>query len=152
MKIATANSILITGESLHPNPFELFCRCFAHLSRNSFLPKLQWIWSTGFQLLGDDHPRADAGHLRRFRSIYGAPPEDVAVAWNLIEEDPPEGIRKNRSTKHLLWALALLKNYATEVFNAKLFKCDDDTWRYWSTVYISALAKLSFKIVSAFGV
>merc|ERR1719329_415792 len=118
MKIATANSILITG----------------------------------FQLLGDDHPRADAGHLRRFRSIYGAPPEDVAVAWNLIEEDPPEGIRKNRSTKHLLWALALLKNYATEVFNAKLFKCDDDTWRYWSTVYISALAKLSFKIVSAFGV
>ena len=105
MMIATANSILITGESLHPNPFALFCRCFAHLSRNSFLPKMQWIWSTGFQLLGDDNPRPDAGHLRRFRSVYGAPPEDVAIAWNLIEEDPPEGIRKNRSTKHLLWAI-----------------------------------------------
>ena len=44
----------------------------------------------------DVHPRSTE-NVRRFRSMYGCPPEDAAVAWNLIEQEPPEGIRKNRA-------------------------------------------------------
>jgi len=45
------------------------------------------------------HPYSN-DNVRRFRSLYGCPPEDVAVAWNMIEQDLPEGIRKNRCVMH----------------------------------------------------
>ena len=86
--------------------------------------------------------------LVKFVSIYGCPPKDVSAAWNMIERSPPEDARKNRALKHLLWALALLRNYSTEIFNSRLFDCNEDTWRYWTRIYVKALSKLSFKVVS----
>ena len=102
----------------------------------------------GYEIIGDCMAKQDSKSLVKFISIYGCPPADVSAAWNMIERSPPEDVRKNRSLKHLLWALALLRNYSTETLNSRLFDCHEDTWRYWTRIYVKALSKLYFKVVS----
>jgi hypothetical protein len=84
------------------------------------------------------------------RWFLGTSFEVCAELWNLIISPPSTSIPKDAQHKHLLWALLLMKNYATEPMNTRVVGgVDLGTFRKWSWVFVEAIAKLESDVVSA---
>lgn len=81
-------------------------------------------------------------------SLIGASYEICAELWNLI--NPVATMSKDAKAKHLLWALLLMMNYATEVLNTRVVGgVDVQTFRKWSWLFIDAIAGLKNQVVSS---
>lgn len=85
---------------------------------------------------------------RRFRSHFGVSPQACTMLWNKIAESHMINIPAAASPKHLMWALLLMKGYATENQNAAKVAVDEKTFRKWSHTFVLAIARLSKEIVS----
>ena len=84
---------------------------------------------------------------RRFKSHFGTRPEICADIW--LRLDPPS-LPAGAKIVHLLWALMLLKVYATESVNCSVVGgVDEQTWRYWSWFFVDAVSQLEPDIVSS---
>lgn len=82
----------------------------------------------------------DSGVLqeRQFLSFFGVKPKVCELAWQIMEENIPDGM----STKHLLWGLLLLKVYSTETVLSSFAGVTEKTFRKWSWESIKALSRL----------
>jgi len=86
----------------------------------------------------------------RFRAMFGISAEICSHLWDMI--DPSEfTMGKGAKCCHLLWALMLLKVYATEATLCALAGgVDDKTFRKWSWRFVSAIAELTPNVVSKY--
>lgn len=73
-------------------------------------------------------------YMRRFRSFFGVPPNGAAELWTFLP------VVHNGHPKHLLWALSLLKIYATEHILASFASCDEKTFRQWAWAHVRLLS------------
>ena len=75
---------------------------------------------------------------RRFRALFGITLEHCYVLWRKIQGTLPEGSQPT----HLLWALLLLKTYATEDVLCTIIQVDAKTFRKWSWIIISSISNI----------
>lgn len=90
--------------------------------------------------------------LRRFKAEFGAPPEAVVDAWDLLMEsaflrDQLADTSRPPNPDHFLWALMLLKKYSVTTTLANSVGVDEKTFRKWSWIYLEATAELDKKVV-----
>lgn len=76
---------------------------------------------------------------RRFRAVFGAPPQVADISLRLIRDKLPHG----RTYRHLLWGLHFLKSYNTEHNNCLMFNVDEKTFRKWSWFVILELESMN---------
>ena len=95
-------------------------RLFAKLGR-----RLQ-CKAKGFNVLEDE---------RRFRAMFGVTPHICSILWNMSLPILPRGLKPI----HLLWALFVLKVYATEHVNCFFAGCSEKTFRKWCWTMIEVL-------------
>ena len=86
----------------------------------------------------------------RFRAMFGISAEICSHLWKMI--DPCDfTMGKGAKTCHLLWALMLLKLYATEATLCALAGgVDEKTFRKWSWRFVSAIAELTPNVVGKY--
>jgi hypothetical protein len=78
----------------------------------------------------------------KFKSFFGASAEVCFDVWYKL--DPQINISRSAQPKHLLWALMLVKVYATEEVLAKLACCDEKTYRRGRGFFWKRFQKLCF--------
>ena len=81
----------------------------------------------------------------KFKSFFGASAEVCFDVWYKL--DPQINISRSAQPKHLLWALMLVKVYATEEVLAKLACCDEKTYRKWAWLFLEEISETVFPIV-----
>lgn len=101
-----------------------------------------------------NHFRIFAAKLRirpdHFQSTFGLSPEHCSIIWNLLDLDElSDNDARCVRPDHLLWALMLLKVYATENVLAGIAGVHRQTFRKWSWLIIKAIAKQRKALVSA---
>ena len=75
---------------------------------------------------------------RKFLALFGVRPPVCAVIWTRLEVK-----RMGKAEPiHLLWALLLLKVYASEEVLTVITKVDRKTFRKWAWVLIDAISTL----------
>jgi len=99
----------------------------------------QLFWHLGCTIARCNHYRHSTVTDRRFREYFGCSPDICKILWDLLEDFHPHGAHP----KHLLYALLFLKQYNTEAINRALCKVDENTFRFWSWVYVHGLAELN---------
>eukprot|EP00171_Calliarthron_tuberculosum_P004063 IDg4063t1 len=73
---------------------------------------------------------------RRFCSLFGASPAVCARLWALLAPSRPS----ESSLNHLLWALLLLKNYATEAINSTIVGSSERSYRKWAWLFVRLIS------------
>ena len=82
----------------------------------------------------------------RFRAKFGTSPVICAALWHKLE--PETTMLKGSRPMHLLWALMLMKIYATEaVLSVMAGGVDESTFRKWSWEFVEALSYLESSVV-----
>jgi hypothetical protein len=83
----------------------------------------------------------------RFRAKFGTSPAICAALWHKLE--PETTMLKGARPMHLLWALMLMKIYATEaVLSVIAGGVDESTFRKWSWEFVEAVSYLESSVVS----
>ena len=83
----------------------------------------------------------------RFRSKFGTSPVICAALWHKLE--PETTMLQCARPMHLLWALMLMKIYATEaVLSVIAGGVDESTFRKWSWEFVEAILYLESSVVS----
>ena len=107
----------------------------------------------GVQYLNLRGEVAESTMARRFKSLFGAPWDEVAKAWNLTYDCYLEqrsrvgfGWSDKAKPKHLLWTLALCKLYQTEVTMANFFGVDPNTFRTWTQFFMKKFTFILDKV------
>ena len=102
----------------------------------------------GFEIMQRDplHQEVCDSSLRRFRSFFGVDP-DVCTCLYSKTFRFMEG-KKGSIPQHLLWALMLMKVYATEGVLASFAGVTEKTFRKRAWEYIQAIATLKYEVVS----
>jgi hypothetical protein len=59
--------------------------------------------------------------------------------WTMLVE---QGLPKQASPIHMLWALCFMKQYAAESVLASMCDCDEKTLRKWVWIMVEQIAKL----------
>ena len=90
------------------------------------------IWKSGHRIMSD----------RKFKSHFGASPQICADIWQMI--NPREEISSYAKPVHLLWALMLIKVYATEEVLSGIAGVTEKTFRKWAWKFIEATSNLTF--------
>ena len=85
-------------------------------------------------------------YMRRFKSYFGATPSICAQLWQML--DPRRQISSYAKPVHLLWALMLIRVYATEEVLAGIAGVTEKTFRKWAWAFITATADVSYEVVS----
>ena len=93
-------------------------------------------------------PRSDHVRRRRFVANFGTTPEICSNVWARICFERKADMPSRSSPKHLLWALYLMKVYATEDVLAGDCGVDEKTFRKWSWMFIEEIAKMAKSEVS----
>lgn len=94
------------------------------------------IWRSGYRRMSK----------RKFKAYFGATPQICADIWQMI--NPHEEISSYAKPVHLLWALMLIKVYATEEVLSGIAGVTEKTFRKWAWKFIQATADLSSILVS----
>jgi hypothetical protein len=85
---------------------------------------------------------------RRFTAMFGIMPVVCVDIWCRLGNDTETLDKNGANPVHLLWALMLLKLYATEVVLAvTIAGCDEKTFRKWSWHFVRGLADLEGSVV-----
>jgi hypothetical protein len=83
----------------------------------------------------------------RFGLLFGVTPDLSSELWTLLSSETT--MDSYAKPKHLLWALMLMKIYATEAVLSVLAGCDEKTFRKWAWTFIEEMSNLSESVVSA---
>jgi hypothetical protein len=83
----------------------------------------------------------------RFGSLFGVTPDQCSELWTLLSSETT--MDSYAKPKHLLWALMLMKIYATEAVLSVSAGCDKNTFRKWTWTFIEEMSNLSKSVVSA---
>lgn len=107
----------------------------------------------GAELMNRDPGSSNSKAFRdRWTQHYFAEPVVVAYVWQLlavdIEADPDAPDDKIAEPIHLLWALMLLKIYATEAVLSGPCGVDEDTFRKWAWYMTEKVSYLEHEVVS----
>lgn len=70
--------------------------------------------------------------------VFGVSPNISAMVWMYVRDSVPV----DTMPKHLLWALLLMKTYATEGVNECLAGVHRETFRRWSWLLIEAMSDM----------
>lgn len=97
----------------------------------------QEFWNQGCIFLKNESNSRTG--IRRFRSMFGCTHFHCETIWNLLMgRHPPYS-----HPRHLLMALLFLKVYSTEEIHHAISGADEKTFRKWSWIYTSLIAKLN---------
>lgn len=78
------------------------------------------------------------------RGFFGVPTHIIAEIWNRVEGDIESAARP----KHLLWALALMKVYATEDVLCRIVGWPDpQTFHKWAWYFVKRIADLEDQVI-----
>ena len=93
---------------------------------------------------GYKNKRRDREEKEVCQWFLGTSFEVCAEIWNLIDPLPS----KDAKPKHLLWALLLMKNYATDPMNARVVGgVDLGTYRKWSWMFVEEISRLKPDVI-----
>ena len=76
--------------------------------------------------------------IRRFRNLFEVTPDVCSIIWNKIWDKKPVDFKPI----HLLWGLAFLKQYTSDLERRSLFKADEKTMRNWIWIAVRLLSNL----------
>ena len=86
----------------------------------------------------------------RFRALFGTSPSVCAVLWDRCVEVDKPGVSEGAVPCHLLWALALLKQYSgDDLLLALMGGVYPKTFRKWSWMFVDVISFLQGDVVSA---
>ena len=77
--------------------------------------------------------------IRKFTALFGLSPKCCCAVWIRLGEKKP----RNGQPVHMLWALLLLKVYATEDVLCAITRVDRKTVRKWAWQLISAISYIN---------
>lgn len=90
-----------------------------------------------------DNDKADTNFFKR---TYGVSPDVCSQTWELLTFH--NVVSKKARPKHLLWALAFLNTYNTEIFLSRLLTTTEKTFRKWCWALINSVCQLYPYVVS----
>lgn len=102
----------------------------------------------GLRYMNLEHHVADVE--ARFKAHFGSSPYICSMVWTMIVEAQASQpvLPNNASFVHLLWALLLMKVYASEAVLSGIVGADQKTFRKWSWLLIRKVATLKDRVVS----
>ena len=87
--------------------------------------------------------------VRNFASLFGVSPALCSKLWTML--DPLHNLPEGSRPCYLLWALILLKVYATEAIHCSIVGgVDRKTFRKWSWIFVEAISYFESEVVSIF--
>ena len=88
---------------------------------------------------------AEAIGIARYHALFGSNPDVTSDAWYWLDL---EGVPRNATPCHLLWAQMFLKVYRNESVHAAVAGANKDAFRKWFWRIIDALSLLVTRLVS----
>ena len=79
---------------------------------------------------------------RRFASVFGTSATVCVSLWSMADCQ-----HMSTAPEHLLWALMLLKTYATDAVLSSLAGVDEKTFREWAWYWIEEIQSLELELV-----
>lgn len=101
----------------------------------------------GKRIINRGKRNAEWFSMRNFKAHFGASPAVCFDLWSMI--DPIITMGVGALPVHLLWALMLMKVYATEhMLTSQVGASSEKVFRKWAWRFIAAIEEVAFSIVS----